>query len=207
MRHVLAIVISLLLAAQVGAQSLPQVRPGDGESGLREMLGGAEARAWGAVGRLDTGASFCSATLITPDLVLTAAHCVFHPRTSEAFSPDELTFLAGLRNGQAEAIRQVRRIIVLPDYVPQDGPEFEMIGRRSGPVGTAPAGIGDNHNSDPRPRGCRTEGRSDRGVLWRGSGILCLDRGGLRNSGTARKRALAELSCCVRFVRVARIAC
>jgi V8-like Glu-specific endopeptidase len=129
MRRVLAVVFICCLAAPLLAQSLPQVRPGDGANGLRDMSGATEARQWRAVGRLDTGVSFCSATLIAPDLVLTAAHCVFHPDTHAPLNPEDFTFLAGLRNGRAEAIRQVRRAMVPSDYVHERGPELDMIGR------------------------------------------------------------------------------
>lgn len=111
------------------AQGLPQVQLLEGHGTLRALTSGTEVQLWRAVGRLDTGASFCSATLIRENLVLTAAHCVYHPATSRAFAAEDLTFLAGLRNGHAEAIRRVRRIMVLPDYRPEQGPDFEMIGR------------------------------------------------------------------------------
>lgn len=97
--------------------------------GLRALNTADAAAAWQAVGRLDTGASFCSATLIAPDLVLTAAHCLYHPTTYAEFAPENLTFSAGLRNGRAEAVRTVRRTMVLPDYLADEGEEIEMIGR------------------------------------------------------------------------------
>lgn len=129
MRTFLAAVLVFLLSAPLAAQNLPQMQPGDGDDGLRDMASATEARQWRAVGRLDTGVSFCSATLIAPDLVLTAAHCVFHPNTHQPLSPADLTFLAGLRNGRAEAIRQVRRTIVMPNYLHERGPDLDMIGR------------------------------------------------------------------------------
>lgn len=111
------------------AQGLPQVQLTEGQGALRALNSGTEAQLWRAVGRLDSGVSFCSATLIEEDLVLTAAHCVFHPETSRPFAAADLTFLAGLRNGHAEAIRSVRRIVVPADYQPEAGPDFDMIGR------------------------------------------------------------------------------
>ena len=46
------------------------------------MLGPEEAAAYRGVGRLNiAGTRFCTATLIAPAVVLTAAHCLFHPRT------------------------------------------------------------------------------------------------------------------------------
>lgn len=117
------------LGTGAAAQSLPTIQPVEPASRLQALTTADAAAAWSAVGRLDTGASFCSATLIAPDLVLTAAHCLYHPRTNAAFVPEDLTFSAGLRNGRAEAVRSVRRMLVLPDYRPQYGEEIEMIGR------------------------------------------------------------------------------
>lgn len=129
MRRILTTLVLCASGATAQAQTLPQVQITDADGGVRDLRGAVEAQIWRAVGRLDTGASFCSATLISENLVLTAAHCVFHPQTSRRFAVEELTFLAGLRNGRPEAIRQIRRIMVLPDYRPETGPEIEMIGR------------------------------------------------------------------------------
>ncbi len=128
MRLSLSALIICVLGTGAIAQSLPTIQSTGPVGGLREMGSADEAAEWNAVGRLDTGASFCSATLIGPDLVLTAAHCVYHPITSIPFDPEDLTFSAGLRNGRAEAVRNVRRVVVLPDYRPQTGEEFDMIG-------------------------------------------------------------------------------
>lgn len=84
-------------------------------SHVRALRGEDEARIWRAVGRLDTGVSFCTATLIAPDLALTAAHCLFSD--AGARLPDaDLRFFAGLRDGQAQAIRRVAYSAVLPGY-------------------------------------------------------------------------------------------
>ena len=118
------------LGTGVLAQSLPAILREDApQVGPRALGDAVEAARWNAVGRLDTGASFCSATLIAPDLVLTAAHCLFHPRTAAAFDPGDLIFSAGLRNGHAAAVRNVRRALIVPGYSPAAGEDLEMIGR------------------------------------------------------------------------------
>ena len=72
---------------------------------------------WEAVGRLDlAGKGFCTGTLIAPDLVLTAAHCVFDRASGQKLQADSIIFRAGLRDGASVAERQVLQIAVPPDY-------------------------------------------------------------------------------------------
>lgn len=70
---------------------------------------------WEAVGRLNlNGRGLCSASLISPTEVLTAAHCLYED--DARIDPTTITFQAGLRDGETIAEAQVARAAVLPSY-------------------------------------------------------------------------------------------
>lgn len=104
--------------ALVAALSICAALPGAAEDKPLEALETADAvRAYQAVGRLDIGGrGFCTGTLVTMDIVLTAAHCLFDKRTGERVGATEIVFKPGLRNGRAAAYRSVRRAAVHPEY-------------------------------------------------------------------------------------------
>lgn len=105
----------ILLAALLA--SLPVRASEDGS--LTRLLSLEEARPWAAVGRVNiAGGAFCTGTLIAPDRVLTAAHCLFFEATGRPVPPEEIHFLAGYRQGHFLAHRKVRRYVMPEAYRP-----------------------------------------------------------------------------------------
>jgi hypothetical protein len=83
----------------------------------RRMLEAEEAAAFRGVGRLNVaGTRFCTATLISERVIVTAAHCLFNPRSRERVPTDEFRFVAGLRLGETAAVRRVVRAAVHPAF-------------------------------------------------------------------------------------------
>lgn len=78
---------------------------------------GDDSRGWDAVGKLMLGdRGFCTGALIGPQLVLTAAHCLYDRSTGVQMRPEDIQFYAGWRNGRAVAYRNVVRAVAHPDY-------------------------------------------------------------------------------------------
>jgi V8-like Glu-specific endopeptidase len=89
------------------------------DSDLVTLETASESRGWEAVGRLDIqGKGFCTAALIDVHLILTAAHCI-HDARGRKIDAERFTFSAGLRNGRAEATRDIISLTAHPDYVHQ----------------------------------------------------------------------------------------
>ena len=82
----------------------------------RVMLDAHEQDEWRAVGRLNTGSGFCTAALVAPDLVVTAAHCVFARRTGNRLRADRVHFVAGYRQRKFAGHARAERITIHPDY-------------------------------------------------------------------------------------------
>ena len=87
------------------------------DTGMVSLETADDARGWDAVGKLVLGDhGFCTGALIGPQLVLTAAHCLYDKTTGVQIHPEDIEFQAGFRNGRALAYRRVARAVAHPDY-------------------------------------------------------------------------------------------
>ncbi|GGF63716.1 peptidase S1 [Terasakiella brassicae] len=75
---------------------------------------------WSAIGRLNSEVGgFCSATLIAPKLILTAAHCLWNKKRKVWFKPHTLHFLPGYRRGSYNAHAKGKKFHIAPGYSPK----------------------------------------------------------------------------------------
>ncbi len=95
---------------------------------LRPLLTGNDSRGWEAVGRLDiAGRNMCTGAMIAPDLVLTAAHCLFDKTSGKRLQDNRIKFRAGWRSGRATAYANVKRAVIAPDYTFSQNPGKEQL--------------------------------------------------------------------------------
>lgn len=75
---------------------------------------------WTALGRLNRGiGGSCTAVLIGPNTVLTAAHCLYNAMDQHWALPDEIHFLAGYHKGQYAGHAIGTRFVLPPKYNPK----------------------------------------------------------------------------------------
>ena len=109
------ILIVFMLAADAATAQIAQMLP---------PIPSDERANWIAVGQLSrkgqNSKGICTGTLIAPDRVITAAHCVAS-RAGYPFAPQSITFIAGRNGDDAAAKRRVAQIIIHPAYVVTEG--------------------------------------------------------------------------------------
>jgi len=87
-----------------------------------------EGLRWEGVGELEIdGAGFCTGAMISEDIVLTAAHCLFDPATGARLSERRIAFRAGWRNQYAAAFRGVRDVAIPADFIYEAAPDAHRL--------------------------------------------------------------------------------
>lgn len=104
--------LRLILALALMATAAPAEEP---LAAKRRFLGLGESEKWTGVGRLNAEGGFCTAALIAPKTVLTAAHCIYD-RSGAQLPLRALRFVAGSRTGQHTATRKVIAAEAHPDW-------------------------------------------------------------------------------------------
>lgn len=76
---------------------------------------------WSAIGRvnLEIG-GYCTGTVIAPGKVLTAAHCLWNPRTRNWYPAQFIHFVAGYRRGKFIVHARVKSYAVNKEYLPEN---------------------------------------------------------------------------------------
>ncbi|MBE3640490.1 trypsin-like serine peptidase [Mangrovicoccus algicola] len=118
-RRRLGLASCLLLA--LGSTPQAQDRAAIGalpQGSAREVLDAVQQAQLGAIGRLaaSPGGAHCTATLIAPDLVLTAAHCLSAPAKGWVAPAYRVQFRPGYREGHSPAVLSGAALVLGQDY-------------------------------------------------------------------------------------------
>lgn len=95
------------------------------------LLSRETAHEWRAVGRVNIAGprdlGQCTGTLIAPDVVLTAGHCLLHPGTGELWPEGNVHFVAGWYGGEMTGHSRAAALAIAPGYASGIGGDIGLI--------------------------------------------------------------------------------
>jgi protease YdgD len=108
----------LLLAAPLFAESIPSGGLPEGYPQSRLRVDSSQLP-WSTIGQLNmAGRGSCTATLVAPDWVVTAAHCLWNGEVNRWYPAEFVHFVAGFEGDKYQAHSVAKRLHVNPDYKP-----------------------------------------------------------------------------------------
>ncbi|MBS1069197.1 trypsin-like serine peptidase [Gluconobacter cerinus] len=111
--------LGLLVVGTVCAQPLPSL-PGLGDGARRELID-VRAAPWRILGRVQTELGVkCTGFAVAPNVVMTAAHCLWLPKTHTYIRPGDVHVLMGYSRGSYRQHAHVVRFIIPPGYDPKN---------------------------------------------------------------------------------------
>lgn len=113
--------LAALLAA-LAILCVAPIAPANASEPLLKVIDSTDAP-WPSIGRVNVAGyrtkSMCTGTLIAPNIVLTAAHCLYNKVTLKKFSERDMFFIAGVRRDKYAARLEVACTLAAAGYKPK----------------------------------------------------------------------------------------